>query len=102
MGCGVGWLGGCLHHLSFVFELGGGAFSGADVVARPEVNRLVDGAGFSKRVEVATFHDGPRRRNLVVGWMVTLPASRTFSSSNKINETLRLSFALATMNEAVS
>jgi hypothetical protein len=33
-----------LNDLSFVFELGGGAFGAEDVFTRPKINRLVDGA----------------------------------------------------------
>ena len=44
LAAGLGWLGGGLHHFSFVFELGGGAFGGANVITRSEINRLVNGA----------------------------------------------------------
>ena len=51
----------------FELELGGRAIGALDVIARSQVNRLVDAAGFREGVEVAHLDDGTRCGHLVVG-----------------------------------
>lgn len=54
--------------LRFVFQLVDGAVGVWDVVSFLQVDRLVDGAAFSKGVEVADFHDSSDLWDRVVWW----------------------------------
>ena len=56
----------------------------------PRKHRLVDGPALFERVEVTHFHHRARFGDVVVGRMVTLPASRISLPAYRPNETLRL------------